>query len=60
LMPTKSRGESISSMQLTGGEDCSHDNGSPSGEPMARSRRHASPPAADLGVYPNGMVTDAE
>jgi hypothetical protein len=40
-------------MQLTGGEGGSRSEGSPFGEPMAmRSRRQASPPAADLGVSP--------
>jgi hypothetical protein len=39
-------------MQLTGGEGSSRQWGSPSGEPVPRSRRQASPPAADLGVSP--------
>ena len=37
-------------MQLTGGEGGARQWGSPFGEPVERSRRQASPPAADLGV----------
>jgi hypothetical protein len=39
-------------MQLTGGDGSSRQWGSPFGEPVPRSRRQASPPAADLGVLP--------
>jgi hypothetical protein len=37
-------------MQLTGVEGSSRQEGSPFGEPVPRSRRQVSPPAADLGV----------
>ena len=37
-------------MQLTGGEGGSRQWGSPFGEPVPRSHRQASPPAADFGV----------
>jgi hypothetical protein len=47
-------------MQLTGGEGGSRQWGSPFGEPVPRSRRQASPPAADLGVLRTTEETSAQ